>query len=273
MKYGIIYSIYTDEDDIKNNLQFKELQYSLATLRQHNTTIDVKVYIDCKNNIPDLSNYNCEVIRFKVNPDPRLFDYEKACWLDHKWKSAFHALETYNYDAIFMIDADTIYFKNPEDLFTIYSEKDIYCQEDIWIDLFKILNIKYRAMNDGVVLIKKNVLNKKEKILKARNQYMVDCQQNFKDKLDHNDKLWSNGMLWACPQYGISEMLGSEGNPIEFYSNSHVSFSFAFDNKLTKNERKEVYILHYSSYHVEDWLPNSYWNGTVLKNHMKEKGI
>ena len=99
LNYCIVYSIHSDKTDIDNLLQWRELLFSLKTLRSVNKEVDVKVYVsppDRINNItmfPDMNNLEIIPIQ-NPNNNYSILGKEVAMWLEMKYNSSFHALIT-----------------------------------------------------------------------------------------------------------------------------------------------------------------------------------
>ncbi len=274
MPNSVVYSIHVD-GPLEDSLHIKELIYSIKTLREYNNDIDINIYISPENKANELKIDSCNILGFNAEVDPNLPYQKMSRWIDHKWKTAFHALETKGYDAVLMIDPDTIYFNDPEKLFSKYNlSNKIYGQQEIWQDMLDAIDLQRPQMNDGVVVINKDCLQFKDDILYNRDAFVLDLIEKYKDIIDHDHPFWKTGIMWSSSQYAVSEYFYSIGNPVEYYDDS-VLFGLGLEGKaLSKiaEENKDLIILHYTNFLVKHFLPKEYW-GEELFNHMAEEGI
>lgn len=274
MSNSIVYSIHVD-GSIEDSLHIKELIYSIKTLRDHNKNIDINIYISPQNKANELKIDSCNIWGFNAEVDPNLPYQKMSRWIDHKWKTAFHALESNNYDAVLMTDPDTIYFNDPEILFKKYNQSDkIYGQREIWEDMLEAIDLKRPQMNDGVVIINSDCLQFKQDILYNRDAFVLDLIEKYKDSIKHDHPFWKTGIMWSSSQYAVSEYFYSIGNPVEYYDES-VCFGLGLEDKTEEEialNNPKLVILHYTNFLVKHFLPKEYW-GNSLKNHMAEEGI
>jgi hypothetical protein len=274
MTNAVVYSIHVD-GDLKDSLHIKELKYSIKTLRDYNKDIDINIYISPMFKAEQLKIDSCKVIGFNAEVDPGLPYQKMSRWIDHKWKTAFHALETNDYNSVLMIDPDTIYFNDPEILFKKYNVPEkIYAQQEIWEDMLKAINLSRPQMNDGVVVINKNCIKFKDQIIAQRDSFVLDLIKQYNDIIDHDHIFWKTGIMWSSSQYAVSEYFHDIGNPVEYYDDS-VMFGLGLEDipilKVIENNPKLI-ILHYTNFLVEHFLPKEYWNNNLF-NHMAEEGI
>jgi len=269
MSNAIVYSIHID-GSIEDSLHIKELIYSIKTLRDYNKDIDVNIYISPENKSNELVIDSCKVLGFNAEVVPNLPYQKMSRWIDHKWKTAFHDLELKGYDAVLMIDPDTIYFNDPEILFSQCNKTNkVYGQQEIWKDMLDAIELKRPQMNDGVVIINKDCIQFKQDILYNRDAFVLDLIEKYKDSIDHDHPFWKTGIMWSSSQYAVSEYFHSIGNPVEYYDES-VCFGLGLEDKreeeIASNNLKLV-ILHYTNFLVRHFIPKEYW-GNSLTNHM-----
>ena len=274
MSNGIVYSIHVD-GDLDTSLHIKELQYSINTLRNFNKNIDVNIYISPSFKSEQLKIESCSVIGFDAVVDPNLPYQKMSRWIDHKWKTAFDSLEKNKYDAVLMIDPDTIYFDDPEKLFKKCNDSNkIYAQQEIWQDMLDAINLSRPQMNDGVVVINKNCIQYKEDIFLNRDKFVLDLIKKYKNIIDHSHPFWKTGIMWSSSQYAVSEYFHKIGNPVIYYDDS-VMFGLGLENNNIfdiKKNNKDLIILHYTNFLVKHFLPIEYWKNNLF-NHMTEEGI
>ena len=274
MSNAIVYSIHID-GELNDSLHIKELKYSIKTLRDYNKDIDVNIYISPSFKAGQLKINSCQVIGFDAVVDPNLPYQKMSRWIDHKWKTAFDSLEANGYDAVLMIDPDTIYFNDPELLFKKFNRSSkVYAQQEIWEDMLEVIDLKRPQMNDGVVLINKDCLKFKQDIFWNRDSFVLDLIQKYNDIIDHDSIFWKTGIMWSSSQYAVSEYFHEIQNPVEYYDNS-VCFGLGlenFSNDKILEDNPDLIILHYTNFLVEYFLPKEYWDNNLF-NHMATEGI
>jgi len=274
MTNAVVYSIHID-GDLEDSLHIKELRYSIKTLRDHNKDIDINIYISPSFKAEHLKIDSCKVIGFNAEVDPNLPYQKMSKWIDHKWKTAFDSLEKNQYNSVLMIDPDTIYFNDPEILFSKYNIPDkIYAQQEIWLDMLNVINLDRPQMNDGVVIINKDCFKFKEDILRQRDSFVLDLIEKYNAIIDHGSIFWKTGIMWSSSQYAVSEYFHDICNPVEYYEDD-VQFGLGLEGTPTHKlieDNKDLVILHYTNFLVEHFLPREYWKSNLF-NHMAEEGI
>ena len=99
MNNALVYSFHVDEDNVENNRCYKQVKYSIKTLRKHNKIIPVKLYISSSSNIKMPKIKGVEIIKFDNNFEANVPErwkkdgFEKM--LFHRWLNAFKALESF----------------------------------------------------------------------------------------------------------------------------------------------------------------------------------
>ena len=264
--YCIVYSIYSDKTDIDNLLQWRELLFSLKTLRSINKEVSVKVYVsppDRINNItmfPDMNNLEIIPIQ-NLNNNYSILGKKVSMWLEMKYNAAFHALSTFPYDKVLMIDPDTIYYKDPSGLFEKYQDDVFYSAPDNNQELFDYLQTNKEYMNDGVVIIPRWSLEIKNELLFARDNFTNNLVNRYKNTLGDEDTFWRNSIGWASPQYGIYDYLLNIDRPVKYFDSKDVA------NLSDWNPGLPPTILHYWHVGYQDHLPKEYWPG-IDDSHM-----
>lgn len=264
MNNAIVYAMYSDIDNVDNLLQWRELLYSVKTLRSYNTEIPVKVYLSPSylvNNIsmfPDMKNL--EIIGIDNEVTHSLPNEKVAKWLDMKYNASFHALENYGYDRVLMIDADTIYQNDPEVIFEKYSSDIFYACPDNFTDLFDLMQTKDKFMNDGVVIVPKWAVGIKDKLISVRNGYVQELMDMFNGKVDKQSHVWVYGVCWASFQYGIFNYLKQISKPVGYFQKQDVATLLDFYD-LREDQKSLPPIVHYWSVGYKEFLPEEYLVG------------
>jgi hypothetical protein len=258
--YCIVYSIHSDKKDIDNLLQWRELLYSVKTLRSFNKDVKIKLYvsppeaIDSITMFPDMENL--EIIP-TLNPEGSysVLGHEVARWMDMKYNAAFHALENSSYDNVLMIDPDTIYYNNPDLILDKCSNDEFWSTPDIYPEFFAYLKTNKTYMNDGVVIVPRWSLTIKDSLLFARDNFIINIASKYKDVLSDEDVFWRNGIGWSSTQYGVFDHLLEIERPIKYFDVEDVA------NLPDWNSEQPPIILHYWHVGSRDHLPKEYWSG------------
>ena len=259
---AIVYAMYSDREDIDNLMQWRELLYSVKTLREYNTEINVKVYVSPANRVNNISMFpimeNLEIIPID-NPVTHAMPNEQvAKWLDMKYNAAFDTLSNGSYDRVLMIDSDTIYQSDPLILLNKYDENIFYACPDGYDDLFRILGVSHKFMNDGVVIVPRWALEIKDELLEARRSYVESLMNRFENKINKSSDMWVFGICWASFQYGIYEYLEGIQRAVKYFDHSDVATLvdwWDLEDKLSPA------IVHYWSMGYKDFLPSDYLVG------------
>lgn len=263
MTNAIVYAIYSDREDVDNLMQWRELLYSVETLRSYNSDIDVKVYLSPPERINSISMYpimdNLEIVPIHNAPTHELPNKTVAKWLDMKYNAAFDCLGSYGYDNVLMIDADTIYQGDPEYLFAKYSENRIYACPDGYDELFAVMGTPSKFMNDGVVIIPQSMLEIKDDLIVARNSYVRKLMDRLDNKIKNKKSdIWVMGVLWAAFQYGIYEHLLGTKNSVRYFDINDVA---TYADWWGLKDKTRPIILHYWSIGYKNFLPEKYLDG------------
>lgn len=271
MKNAIVYSLHSNLLKIDSLLQWREMRYSIDTLRKFNKDIPIKIYISPigvadSATIP-LNLHNAEIVEFNAPGYDKLLDQNLARFVSHKWISTFHALETYEYDNVLYVDGDTIWYDDPEKLFSKYGNTDyIYTKRDnfdLFIDFMKNNGeIVAEPMNDGVNLVSKKVLKYKDYILNERFSRVYQWQEKYKDLKD--EEITIHGIQWASCQYAISEAMNDIDMPVRFFDTPDVFIASEMDTFEGISESGSV-IFHYLNHNAYLFIPFWYTIAAGIK--------
>lgn len=202
MKNGIVCSMrIKDRHLMEHYYLYRQLSYSISTLRQYNKDIPVIVYYSSdnfpENHLSYFPDPNIEFIQFDniVSPDwyPTFVDRGFAEVIEHRWINAFKGLEDFGFDNIIYMDTDTVFYKDPELLFEKYGNSEfIYTRDDTCEVEMKYLKI-YPGMNDGITMISKNILKHKELCLTSIKKYInytLDKYKSIMNDFEHDHLNW-----------------------------------------------------------------------------------
>jgi hypothetical protein len=256
---GVVYSFHVRHGKLVNNLCYKQLLYSISTLRAHNKTTPIKVYISPKtvdtseSKLDTLSNV--EVIKFDNHYPSELLNKEwveegHAEFLYHRWKNAFRTLAYYGFDQILYLDTDTVFYNDLYVLFKKYNGKMVWAREDNTYDVMSFLNLD-EAMNDGQFILNKLVLdhlsNFDDTVISFINKSLDKCKDNF----DRDAMRFK--VRWIMIQYALYTFFKELGHPVAYFDHEDVALH------SEKDEPNDQPILrHYYSSNSEKYLPKEF---------------
>lgn len=262
MKNAIVYSMHVEEKKLKQNYSFEQLRLSVLSLRKYNQNIQVFVYISPSHKLDQstlrIPRDNLTFVRFNADYDRRLDHYVYSIWTSHKWKNAFDALRKNELDNVLYVDTDTLYKRDPEELFKKYGNTgSVYGKPDVsdkWTNIFRAQN---GGMNDGVFMLSKHTLKYEKELLQYRNDYVYKLQEKYRFHTDQEVK--ELGVQWVACQYGVSEYLLSVGNPLRFFDDEDVYNVGYFDayQELPEEYKNNICITHYLSYNMWHFAPSA----------------
>lgn len=267
---AIVYSIHSSLDNPNELIQFQEIHYSIDTIRQF-SDIPIEIYISPKGTLNKLKKSlfykNVNVTEFDVKIDKRIPKQVYASWFSHKIESALNALE--KYDNVLYIDADTMFFKDPQIIFDKYLSLNKICgNAEQMLDFVEFLGESGKMMNDSIVLIPKKFLIYKKDLIESRINYIVELVEKYKD-LDKNSNFWKYGINWAASQYGMYKYLDFINETVNYFG-PDVVVSPEFYEGYSQAEKENVIVLHYTSQNAYKYLPQKYWNDqNNFINHME----
>ena len=110
MKNAVVYSFHLRNGNLKDLHCYKQVRYSIDTLRKFNKTIPVYVYISPSSiDTSELGfDKNVNIIKFDIQDDggwPE--DWVKFGYLEflkHRWQNAIESIHSYDLDNIFYLD-------------------------------------------------------------------------------------------------------------------------------------------------------------------------
>lgn len=273
MNNAIVYSMHCSNPEIELNYSFRQLRYSLDTLRHYNKDIPVKVYLSPVGIFDTIERPiavpNVEYIEFNAEEDPRFEHATYALWTSHKWPSTFDALERFGYDNVLYVDADTFWGADPQILFDKYGNSEyIWSKQDFFDDFFKFIKLNHTPMNDGVNLVSNKILKYKERILRERIERVLDWQEEFASFED--ERLKVEGVQWAACQYAVSEYMGYLGRPVQFFDTKDVCLAHEYEN-MSVEDQLMIVVCHYLNYNTDYYLPAVY--SEHVQGRISNRGI
>ena len=213
MKNAIVYSFHVREKNLTHNLCYKELLYSIDTLRKYNRDIQVYIYISPSNldtSILKLDK-NTHLIKF----DNIIDDGWPESWvqkqyidlLKHRWENAIKSVVNFKLDNILYLDTDTVFYNNPNLLFDKYGNtNNVWAKQDNSDFIMKKIQV-YPGMNDGQFILSKNVANLE--ILDHIKFYVGHVLEKNKHILTEAEYL---DLHWVSVQYAVFDYFKNKGN-------------------------------------------------------------
>ena len=259
MKNVIVYSINTLGEQFNNSDRLRQLVYSVSRLRRFNNDIDVCVYISDKNFSSHEYKYKklnitfkyFDLAKYKINN----LDYnnsKNAEKLWHRWTNTFDALKSSEYDNALYIDTDTIFYNDPEKLFSIYGNTNsIYTKEDNCYDIMKTLGVENNGLNAGQILFSKFLLNTEKDMFLFMEKYIDSKLLKIKDQVSKESY---NQTLWVIDQYALYEYYKSIGVQTKIYDTKHVMLHL----EPWVNDVSELVLHHYLNRNYKIAVPSEF---------------
>jgi SAM-dependent methyltransferase len=260
MKNAIVYSFHVREKDVSQNICYKQIRYSIDTLRKFNKDIPVYIHISPSSiNTETLElNNNVYVIKFDTIDDggwPEYWVNEGYLeFLKHRWENAIKTVIDYNLDNVLYLDTDTVFHKDPQILFNKYgSTNHLWAKPDNSNDLMSKVEV-WPGMNDGQFIISKNVTNKD--ILNHMKFYVNHILSRHKEKLTFEEY---RNLCWVSTQYSVWDYFQNNNNPVKYFDENEVMLNVEPQNKDTSN----LILHHYYSGNTNKFVPNEYMSKTL----------
>lgn len=255
MGNAVVYSFHLRSGNIKDLVCYKQLKYSLYTLRKFNKEIPVYVYISPSS--LDTSNLefgdNVSIVKFDINNDggwPQdWIDLGYLEFLKHRWEKAIESIHTYDLDNILYLDTDTIFHNNPQILFDKYGSTDsIWARPDNSNDLMVKVEV-WPGMNDGQFILSKSLANKD--ILVHMKFYVNHILSKHKNNLTEQEY---KNLSWVSTQYSVWDYFQNNNNPVKYFDKEEVMVS----TEPESNNTDRLVLHHYYSGNTNKFLPKEY---------------
>lgn len=237
---------------------YKELVYSIKTLRDYNKSIPVKVFVSPKGKVDldslDIDKTNLEFVEF--DNDYGCGWYESwlqkgyAEWLFHRWKNAFISLENFGFDNILYLDTDTIFHGDPEILFSKYgNSRYIYGKPDNSSYIMDQLNMK-DGMNDGQFILNKSIAEHKDKFLAFIKEYTNSTLSKYETLLDAKT---FHELHWLMVQYSAYNYFNPR-DLLRYFDELEVMVS----SQPEFMDTGKLILHHYYTGNINKYLPSQY---------------
>ena len=253
MKNAIVYSFHVRETSILDNRCYKQIRYSINTLRKYNTSIPVYVYIaPIKYNI-DLGE-NVNIITFENNdeegwPDTwTRFGYQQ--FLRHRWENAIKSIKDYGLDNILYLDTDTVFYDDVNKIFDKYGNtNNVWAKPDNSDDIMNKVEV-WPGINDGQFLLSKQVANKN--ILDHIKFYVNYTLEYNKKRLSDEDH---RSLHWLAVQYAVFDYFKDKENPVKHFDDNEVMLHL----EPTYKNTSKLILQHYYNGNFQKVVPKEFW--------------
>lgn len=265
MKNAIVYSFHVREKEVVQNICYKQMRYSIDTLRKFNKDIPIYVHISPSNiNTESLGfDKNVHIVKFDTVDDggwsKDWVDWGYLEFLKHRWENAISSVLNYDLDNILYLDTDTVFHKDPEILFNNYGSTNyIWAKPDNSNDLMSKVNV-LSGMNDGQFILNKSLASKE--ILTHMKFYVNDILSKYKESLTNEEY---RNLCWVSTQYSVWDYFQKNDNPIKYFDEKEVMLHVEPQDKDTS----DLILHHYYSGNTNKFVPQSY-----IKKTLKEISI
>ena len=252
MNNAIVYSFHVGLGTVKELLCYKQLRYSIDTLRKFNKHIPVHVYISPSSiDTSDLNlGPNVNIVKFDIQYDegwPE--DWLWMEFLKHRWENAIKAVQHHRLDNVLYLDTDTIFYNDPEILFDKYgSTNHMWAKPDNSDDLMKKVEV-WPGMNDGQFIMSKEITS--TDILSHMKFYVNHILSKHKETLTDVE---FNDLSWVCTQYAVWDYFEHQKNPVRNFDELEVMVS----NEPEFKDTSKLILHHYYSGNTRKFVPEEY---------------
>jgi lipopolysaccharide biosynthesis glycosyltransferase len=254
MNNAIVYSFHVRESSILDNRCYKQLKYSIHTLRKFNKDVVVYVYI-----APNLASENINfgenviVVPFENKDEEGWPDawtelgYQQ--FLKHRWENAVSSIEKYNLDNVLYLDTDTVFYDDVNKLFNKYGNTNhLWAKPDNSDDLMNKVEV-WPGINDGQFLLSKNISTKD--ILDHIKFYVNHTLSYNKDRLTKEDHL---ALHWVSVQYAVFDYFQNKNNPVKHFDSEEVMLHL----EPNYNDTSRLILQHYYNGNFEKVVPEEF---------------
>jgi len=251
-KNAIVFALnyYDNDNSDKNKDYYLMLCYALETLYKNlKSGIDVIVCYDMSRKpktkydiFENFSQAQFIEIKYEIKNE-----YER---MFYKWFCVDHVFSKYNYDRLFILDVDVIFYQDPILFFEKYNDtKKLYCldEAETHVEIQKVLDTT-KGINGGQILLSRNIYQKFQSLHKTLLQERLDLDKRARclDKYFYD---WI--MKDLSDQYCLTNLICKLNIPIDFFDVKDICYGVGCPD--TK-------ILHYFSSLSKKFLPQKLIN-------------
>jgi hypothetical protein len=255
MKNAVVYSFHLRNGNLKDLHCYKQVRYSIDTLRKFNKTIPVYVYISPSSiDTSELGfDKNVNIIKFDIQDDggwPE--DWVKFGYLEflkHRWQNAIESIHSYDLDNIFYLDTDTVFHGDPQVLFEKYGSTNyVWAKPDNSNDLMSKVEV-WPGMNDGQFILSKELAS--IDIMTHMKFYVNHILFKHKKNLTNQEYL---DLCWVSTQYAVWDYFQNHNNPVKYFDEDEVMLHVEPNHRDTSR----LILHHYYSGNTQKFLPKEY---------------
>lgn len=255
MKNAIVYSFHVRGNSVSENMCYKQMVYSIHTLRKYNKNIPVYVYISPKGKANEINlGDNVYINQFdNFNEEGWPEQWTKLGYqefLRHRWENAIKTIHNYNLDNILYLDTDTIFYDDVDKLFNKYGNtKHLWAKPDNSTDLMNKVEV-WPGMNDGQFLLNKDIAN--FDILDHIKFYVNHTISFNKNRLSEEEHL---NLYWVSVQYAVFDYFANKNNHVKHFDESEVMLHLEPTYKNTES----LILQHYYNGNFTKCVPKEFW--------------
>ena len=254
-KRAVIYSLYINEDCLFDSIHYRQLIYSIKTLRSF-SDIPVKIYVNdisllnksSRKTIKDFY-HNIEFVHFdsseyNVKPNNTLYPWQRCDQVIHKWPNACKAFKQFDLDKILYLDADTIFYKSIDDIFDLY-QNGLFIRKE------------WEGFNDGVFILDKNTASYIDSFYLEKYAFF---RESFIEK--HSKNFNIDKISWIAYQHASSDLFKSMNIDIQYLDRFHVRKLDDEENEYWNEDKfndGNLFLIHYFSHNFRRCVPSSHW--------------
>lgn len=260
---AVVYSFHIRGSlPLEHNRLWRQLLYSVTTIRKFNKEIDVLVYISPSSKITEnainiAKTLDIQIIKFENEYEFgvehsdfyktwSILGYAEFLW--HRWKNAYLALESY--DNILYLDTDTIFHKDVNEIFSKYGDSDIvWAREDNSYDLMEVVN-NTPGMNDGQFLLSKSIIKYKEDSLEHAKKYINITLEKTKNLMNEEQHL---RLHWVLIQYAMYDFYKTK-NMVRYFDSNEVMLHI----EPTLMDTSNLILHHYYNGNSSKFVPQEF---------------
>lgn len=254
-KNAVVYSFHFREKTVYDNRCYKQLRYSIDTLRRYNKTIPIYVYVAPINNTVSHLTFgdNVKIINFvnDINEDwyKEWTSLGYAQFLKHRWENAVLTLSKYNLDNILYLDTDTVFYDDVQKLFDKYGDTDsVWAKPDNTEHIMHLLK-NYPGMNDGQFILSKKVDS--SGLLNYIKHYVINTLNKTEKTFTKKDHFQ---LYWIIVQYAVYDYFFKKNNPVRYFDENEVMLHLEPEYK----DKTNLILQHYYNSNFEKVVPKEY---------------
>jgi hypothetical protein len=248
---------------------FRTLIHSLATLRQHDPHVPIKVFMGNCQPVP-LAEFNASVVSF-TGPEYGWPDLQAS--LGHRWVNTLHVMAQGDTERVLFVDTDTVFGRSPLKLLHLYGDLNtVYLRKDIPNPLVEPFNVE-SPVNDGVVLLPRGVYDHMGDFHVWRTTEWERMRAEIEAKIPA-DKVQET--LWVMAQYATSGyFLHSDRFNVEYFDPQDVSLSTEPTQHHVDGEHCpgiDSIVHHYFTGNGCRYLPRNLWPPYLIESFERQLG-